>query len=87
MNSLTRLKKSTISIPEYRSISKRSISLPRHVLSKAMQPGSLVIVDATGLKVYGKDEWHPTGCGFFGMVEFVCPPRPGWVSKRQGEIG
>src|SRR5476651_2626924 len=28
-----------------------------------------------------------TGCGFFGMVEFVCPPRPGWVSKRQGEIG
>src|SRR5471032_631822 len=21
------------------------------------------------------------------MVEFVCPPRPGWVSKRKGEIG
>ena len=58
MNSLTRLMKSTISIPDYSSISKRSISLPRHVLSKVMQPGSLVIVDATGLKVYGKDEWH-----------------------------
>jgi hypothetical protein len=58
MNSLTLLMKSTISIPDYSRISKRSISLPRHVLSKAMQPGSLVIVDATGLKVYGKDEWH-----------------------------
>jgi len=28
-----------------------------------------------------------TGCGFFEMVEFVCRPRPGWVSERQGEIG
>lgn len=50
--------KSSISIPDYSSISKRSMSLPRHVLSQAMEPGSLVIVDATGLKVYGKDEWH-----------------------------
>src|SRR6202022_3639541 len=58
MNSLSRLMKSTISIPDYSSISKRSISLPRHVLSQAMKPGSLVIFDATGLKVYGKDEWH-----------------------------
>ena len=23
-----------------------------------MESGSLVIVDSTGLKVYGKDEWH-----------------------------
>src|ERR1017187_9990348 len=23
-----------------------------------MEPGSVVIVDSTGLKVYGKDEWH-----------------------------
>lgn len=50
MNSLTRIIKSTISIPDYNSISKRSVSLARHVLSKAMQPGSLVIVDATGPK-------------------------------------
>jgi hypothetical protein len=58
MNSLTRLTKYTISIPDYSRIFKRSISLPRHVLSQAMQLGSLVIVDATVLKVYGKDEWH-----------------------------
>src|ERR1700732_4265003 len=58
MNSLTRLMKSTISIPDYSSISKRSISIPRHVLSQALEPGSLVIVYSTGLKVYGKDEWH-----------------------------
>src|SRR5260370_34340293 len=36
----------------------RSISIPRHVLSQALEPGSLVIVDSTGLKVYGKDEAH-----------------------------
>jgi hypothetical protein len=28
------------------------------VLSKAQEPGRLVIVDSIGLKVYGKDEWH-----------------------------
>src|ERR1700738_2573785 len=47
MNSLTRLMRSTISIPDYSSISKRSISIPRHVLSQALEPGSLVIVDST----------------------------------------
>jgi hypothetical protein len=35
------------------------IGLPRCALSKALvEPGSLVIVDSTGLKVYGNDEWH-----------------------------
>src|SRR6202051_230623 len=48
MNSLTRLMRSTISIPDYSSISKRSISIPRHVLSQALEPGSLVIVYSTG---------------------------------------
>ena len=28
------------------------------MLSLALEPGSVVIVDSTGLKVYGKDEWH-----------------------------
>src|SRR5450759_4084384 len=58
MNSLTRLMNAAICIPDFSSISKRSIELPRHVLSKALEPGSLVIVDSTGLKVYGQDEWH-----------------------------
>ena len=58
MNSLTRLMSAAIRIPDFSSISRRSIELPRHILSKALQPGSLVIVDSTGLKVYGKDEWH-----------------------------
>ena len=58
MNSLARLMDAAISIPDFSSISKRSIDLARHVLSKALKPGSLVIVDSTGLKVYGKDEWH-----------------------------
>ena len=50
MNSLNRIMKATISIPDYSSISKRSISIPMHVLSQAMEPGSLVIVDSTGLR-------------------------------------
>ncbi|CAN7550370.1 transposase [Caballeronia sp. LjRoot31] len=58
MNSLAHLMKSTISISDYSSGSKRSISIPRHALSQALEPGSLVIVDSTGLKVYGKDKWH-----------------------------
>ena len=58
MHAMTRLMNAAISIPDFSSISRRSTELPRHVLSKARQPGSLVIVDFTGLKVYGKDEWH-----------------------------
>jgi hypothetical protein len=58
MNSLARIMDAAISIPDFSSISKRSIDLARHTLSKALKPGSLVIVDSTGLKVYGKDEWH-----------------------------
>jgi Transposase DDE domain len=58
MNSLARLMNAAISIPDFSSISKRSTELPRHVLSKALESGSFVIVDSIGLKVYGKDEWH-----------------------------
>jgi hypothetical protein len=58
MNSLARIMKAEITIPDLSSISKRSINLPRHILTKAMEPGSIVIVDSTGLKVYGKDEWR-----------------------------
>src|SRR5471032_1780271 len=58
MNTLSPIMKAIISIPDYSSISKRSISIPMDVLSQAMDPGSLVIVDSTGLKVCGKDEWH-----------------------------
>jgi Transposase DDE domain len=58
MNSLARAMKADITIPDFSSISKRSMTLPRHILTKAKEPGSIVIVDSTGLKVYGKDEWH-----------------------------
>lgn len=58
MNSLARVMKAGITIPDFSSISKRGIALPRQTLTKAMTPGNFVIVDSTGLKVYGKDEWH-----------------------------
>ncbi|MGZ8162128.1 MAG: transposase [Methylobacter sp.] len=41
MNSLARVMKAEITIPDFSSISKRSIALPRHILTKAMEPGSL----------------------------------------------
>lgn len=56
MNSLARMMTAAISIPDFSRLSNRSIELPRHVLSKALEPDSLVIVDSMGLKVYGKDE-------------------------------
>ncbi|MBK6616965.1 MAG: IS5 family transposase [Nitrosomonas sp.] len=58
MNSLAGIMKVDITIPDFSSLSRRSIKLPQHTLTKAMEPGSLVIVDSTGLKVYGKDDWH-----------------------------
>jgi hypothetical protein len=58
MNSVVCLMKAEIAIPDFSTISKRSIELPKLLLSKARESGSVVIVDATGLKVYGKDEWH-----------------------------
>ena len=58
MISLARVMEADIAIPYFSSISKRSVELPKHILTKAMEPGSIVIVDSTGLKVYGKDEWY-----------------------------
>jgi transposase len=58
MSSIASLMNAKIEIPDFSSISRRSATLPRLFLNKAMKPGSLVIVDSTGLKVYGKDEWH-----------------------------
>lgn len=47
-----------ICISNFNSISQRSIALSRHILSKALRPCSLVMVDSTELKVYVKDGWH-----------------------------
>lgn len=58
MTSIVRVMEADVSIPDFSCITKRSIDLPVILMSKAMEPGSIVIVDSTGLKVYGKDEWH-----------------------------
>ena len=58
MTSLAKVMGADIAIPDFSTISKRNIDLPRHLLIKTIEPGSVVIVDSTGLKVYGKDEWH-----------------------------
>lgn len=43
INSLARVMKADITIPDFSCISKRSITLSKHILTKAMEPGSLVI--------------------------------------------
>ena len=58
MTSIARVMGAAISIPDFSCISKRTVELPAILLTKAMKPGSVVIVESTGLKVYGKDEWH-----------------------------
>jgi hypothetical protein len=58
MSSLARVIKAEIAIPDFSGISKRSITLPKHILVAAKEPGGNVIVDSNELKLYGKDEWH-----------------------------
>jgi hypothetical protein len=58
MNSLITALDIDITLPDFSSLSKRSVALSRHKLTQELAPGSIVIVDSTGLKVYGKDEWH-----------------------------
>jgi len=55
MNSLITALDIDITIPDFSSLSNRSKTLPRHKLTKELEAGSVVIVDSTGLKVYGKD--------------------------------
>ena len=58
MTSIARLMGAAIEIPDFSCISKRSVDLPAISLTGVLQPGRVVIVDSTGLKVYAKDEWH-----------------------------
>ena len=56
--SLVHLMGLSFDVPDYSTLSKRSINLELSALAQTLQPGSHVIIDSTGLKVYGKDEWH-----------------------------
>jgi hypothetical protein len=58
MNGLVAALDINITIPDFSSLAKCSVGLLRHKLAKGLEPGSVVIVDSTGLKVYSKDEWH-----------------------------
>lgn len=46
------------------------MDLPAISLTGALQPGRVVIVDSTGLKIYGKDEWH--------QEKYAVPARRTW---------
>ena len=57
-NSLVKLMNLDLAVPDYSTLSKRSISLELSCLAQTLTPGSHVIVDSTGLKVYGGSEWN-----------------------------
>jgi len=48
----------SINMMDFSSISKRSKDLEFERLIDSIEAGSHVMVDSTGLKVYGRDEWH-----------------------------
>ena len=48
----------SLNVPDYSTLSKRSINLELSELAQTLKPSSHIIIDSTGLKVYGKDEWH-----------------------------
>lgn len=48
----------SLDVPDFSTLSKRSINLELSALEQTFTPGSHIIIDSTGLKVYGKDEWH-----------------------------
>jgi len=58
LTSLVRLMDVDIAVPDYSCLSKRSIDLRLERLAASITAGSHIIVDSTGLKVYGKDEWN-----------------------------
>ena len=47
-----------ITVPDYTTLSKRSLSLEIIDLVETVKPSSHMLIDSTGLKVYGHDEWH-----------------------------
>jgi len=56
--SISQLMNLDLPIMDYSNLSKRSDGLEFKRLIDTIEAGSHVIVDSTGLKVYGKDEWH-----------------------------
>ena len=49
---------STLPIPDFSTLSRRNETVELDRLVESITPGSHILVDSTGLKVYGKDEWH-----------------------------
>ena len=46
-----------VKAPDYSLLSKRSLDLKLQCLADTVEAGTHII-DSTGLKVYGRDEWH-----------------------------
>ena len=48
----------SLDVPHYSTLSRRSSRLDVDYAVKARRSGSHIVIDSTGLKVYGQGEWH-----------------------------
>lgn len=63
INSLFRMMKLTLTCPDYTTLSKRlsalNIKCPRYLKNSKIDPNiEAIALDSTGLKRFGRDEWH-----------------------------
>lgn len=63
MHSLVKLMRLSISIPDYTTLSRRMTSLTPTIRTTKYKKHTHIIIDSSGLTVYGADEWHKTGRG------------------------
>jgi hypothetical protein len=56
--SLVRLMNTDIKIPNYSTLSRRAAHLPIALKARAAEGKRVIVVDSTGIKVYGQGEWH-----------------------------
>jgi hypothetical protein len=76
MTSVLTLMGLTLSAPDHSTVSRRAVKLPV-IQSTSVPAGPLhVLIDSTGLQVYGAGQWleakHATGCGFLTAVGIGC---------------
>lgn len=63
MQSVVKLMKINLLIPDFSTVSRRMKKLKVKIQSHAFKGGTHIIIDSSGLSVYGADEWHETKKG------------------------
>jgi hypothetical protein len=64
LSSVLGLLKVDLPVPDYSTLSRRARPLPVHISSEARAEPLHLIIDSTGLKLYGEGEWRVRGKGW-----------------------